>query len=426
MLAKFINPVALQGYEIVPVLRSNPNITIAYWWSTRWISIRSAGNCDPVSLSKKLVFSTNSSLFSYELRSVFNANKQNNIDASSYMANPLSSCTVDSILFAMDIAQKTIKFDTPIFCIGTNLPFSLSIISTFSMAQYNPYYDDIVAYYIQNKPTLDGLGSGIRQIQHNTSSMSNIVGILDAVSTDLFAALYIIANNSIDSPAVLSTGGFFTCPTGRNTTCKAEDIILTIPASGASYLNGTYLHTEGIGTFLSPIEQSISNMFIVLRDAYHIDLGNILSSNTLLNASAFAERIHLDPMVSRVANDTQFDNCSWGLGCTKGTTWTKQLLASNPELVIAIPSVLPSGSAPAVIKVDYLCPQFRIKSPGSLITSVFIGTWTMYTALFGIFGLIGPMLEKRYGRRQNDTAHSFEVSAGEYDDVSHLLTRLGR
>lgn len=83
---------------------------------------------------------------------------------------------------------------------------------------------------------------------------------------------------------------------------------------------------------------------------------------------------------------------------------------------ITVPTVLPSGNAPAVVRVDYLCPQFRIKSPGSLITSVFIGelrrrlgvhalifecvgTWSMYIALFGVFGFVGPMLEKRYGRR---------------------------
>jgi hypothetical protein len=49
------------------------------------------------------------------------------------------------------------------------------------------------------------------------------------------------------------------------------------------------------------------------------------------------------------------------------------LLASNPDISVTIPSALPSGDAPAVVRVDYLCPQFRIKSPGSLITSVFIG-----------------------------------------------------
>jgi hypothetical protein len=45
----------------------------------------------------------------------------------------------------------------------------------------------------------------------------------------------------------------------------------------------------------------------------------------------------------------------------------------DPNINVTLPSVLPHGNAPAVIKVDYLCPELRIKSPGSLITSVFVG-----------------------------------------------------
>ncbi|KAG9078567.1 hypothetical protein FS749_009393 [Ceratobasidium sp. UAMH 11750] len=280
--------VILQGYDVVTVLRPDPNITESYWWSIGPLSVRSAGSCDPVSLPRKLKFSTNSSLFSYELRSVFDANKRNIIGASSYMANPLSSCTVDGIVVAIDLGRRTYTFDTPILCTGSDLPFSLSLVSRFFLDQYNPYYDDIMAYYTQNRPARDGLGVGLHLIERNASSPDNIMGILDAVSADLLAALWVLGNTSTDAtPATISTGGFLACPGGQNTKCEPEDMRMTIPASLLSYPNGSTTSTLGIGNFLAPVERPFLNMFTVLQDAYHIDVGNIQSHNTLLGRDAF-------------------------------------------------------------------------------------------------------------------------------------------
>lgn len=254
-----------------------------------------------------MIFNTNSSLFSYgrhsyacvstwnvffqlstEIRSTFDTNQQNKFSASAYMANPLSSCTVDAILATADLARRTIVFNVSLVLLAGPVrhpvtlfpdPYFLyryrpTILALFnfdlSLNQYNPYYDDIVAYYIHNKPSLEGLGTGRVRVQRNTASLDNIIGILDAVSTDLFAALYIVSTNASTNttPAVISLGGFLACPEAKNTACKPEDMIMTIPASELSYPNGTYVTTQGIGTFLAPIQQSFLNVFTVLRDAY--------------------------------------------------------------------------------------------------------------------------------------------------------------
>lgn len=64
-----LNPlilVVLQGHEVVTVLRPNPNITESPWWSPKSLpGWHSAGDCQPVSLSRQSSFHTNSSLFSY-------------------------------------------------------------------------------------------------------------------------------------------------------------------------------------------------------------------------------------------------------------------------------------------------------------------------------------------------------------------------
>ncbi|KAG8697627.1 hypothetical protein FRC08_006406 [Ceratobasidium sp. 394] len=416
--------VILQGYDIVTVLRPDPNVTESYWWSIGPLPGRFAGGCNPVSLSKKMSFSTNSSFFSYEVRSAFDANNQDIAGASSYVANPLNSCTVDAIAAVVDIGRRTYTFDIPILCTGSDLPFSLSLISRFSLNQYNPYYDDVMAYYIRNKPARKDIGAGLHITHQNASSPANIIGILDAMSTDFMAAFWLLGNASKHAiPATISTGGFLACP-GENATCHPEDMRMKIPTAVLTYPDGTYSMSDGVGSYLAPIERSFLNIFTVLQDAYHIDLGNIKPDNTLLNKDAFSARIQPDPTLAALArNVTDFSLCGWGAGCIQGSTWVEQLLVSNPKLNITVPSILPTGNSPVVAKIDYLCPEFRIKRPGSLITSVFTGTWTMYAALFGAFGFIGPILEKWYSRRRAAKVRGAIVADNEHASTWNPLTR---
>ncbi|KAG9084341.1 hypothetical protein FRC06_004119, partial [Ceratobasidium sp. 370] len=394
--------VILQGYDVVTVLRPDPNVTESYWWSIGPWSSRSAGRCNPASLSKKTRFSTNSSFFSYG--TLFGG-------ATESALNRAKSCTVDGIVVVIDIARRAYIFDIPILCTGSDLPFSLSLISRLSLNQFNPYYDDTMAYYIRNRPTREGIGAGLRLIYRNTSSPANMIGLLDAVITDFAVAFRLLEHASADViPATISTCGFLACPGGQNATCKPEDMRMTVPASVLTYSNGSNAISDGIGTYLAPIERSFLNVFTVLQDAYHIDLGNIKPGNTLLDKDAFSARIQPDPtLAAAVHNVTDFSLCGWGIGCIQSSTWVEQLLASNPDLSITVPSILPTGHSPVVVRFDYLCPEFRIKSPGSLITSVFIGTWTMYAALFGAFGFIGPPLEKWYSRRHAAKAGGAKV-----------------
>ncbi|KAG8706432.1 hypothetical protein FRC08_001071, partial [Ceratobasidium sp. 394] len=291
--------VILQGYDVVTVLRPDPNVTESYWWSVAPLPSRSAGGCNPVSLSTKMSFSTNSSFFSYEVRGAFDANNQDIAGASSYMANPLRSCTVDTMAVFVDIDLLAYSFDIPILCTGSDLPFSLALMSRLSLFQYNPYYDDIMAYYIRNRPIHEAMGDGLRLLQRNASSPANIIGLLDAMSTDLTVALSLLWNVSADAtPATISTGASLACPSGRNATCNPEDMRMTIPESVVTYSNGSHITSHGIGTYLAPIEKSFLNVFTVLRDAYHIDLGNIKPDNTILNKDAFSSRIQPDPILA--------------------------------------------------------------------------------------------------------------------------------
>ncbi|QRW13273.1 transmembrane protein [Ceratobasidium sp. AG-Ba] len=83
-----------------------------------------------------------------------------------------------------------------------------------------------------------------------------------------------------------------------------------------------------------------------MRDAIHLDLGNVnTSTNIFLNKDAFRQRIRPDPFMNWTApfvvNQTRPDNgsythdaffktCTWGWGCIVGT-WTDALLTEDPR-----------------------------------------------------------------------------------------------
>ncbi|QRV74233.1 hypothetical protein RhiJN_02247 [Ceratobasidium sp. AG-Ba] len=393
--------IILQGYDIVTVLRTNPNVTESYWWSTRALSVRSAGECNPVSLPRRSMITTNSSLFSYEFRGAFGADKHDIAGASSYIANPLHSCTVDAIIVEIDLLKRTIQFNTPILCTGPDLPFSFSLASRLSLNDGNPYADDIIAYYLQNRPSRDGLDDRQRLIQRNASSLLNVIATVDAVTSDFANSLWITREAAAgNAPYLITTGGISVCPGGQNATCAPQEKRMSIPQCALIYPNGTSAPSVGICPFLANIEAEFLNTFTVLQDAYHVDFGNIQPSNTLLSIQEFSSRMKSSPALSQYIQKNSVETCTWGLGCIQNSTWVNKIVASDQDLRVAVPSVLAAGNTSAVVKVDYLCPEFRAKRPGSLITSVFIGTWSMYMAVLGLFAVVGPILEKRYGRSQ--------------------------
>jgi hypothetical protein len=153
-----------------------------------------------------------------------------------------------------------------------------------------------------------------------------------------------------------------------------------------------------------------------------------------LNQDAFKARILPDPFMATAApqvigktrpppssgsyNPNQFwRTCTWGWGCYNGT-WTEALLRNASE-AWNITNGLPLNSFdnmyPTVIDVDYVCPVYKMKQTGQLLVSIFIGqlisvwtglrlmvvlgTFSMYTALFGIFAFVAPIFDERYRKK---------------------------
>ncbi|CAE6414066.1 unnamed protein product [Rhizoctonia solani] len=95
--------------------------------------------------------------------------------------------------------------------------------------------------------------------------------------------------------------------------------------------------------------------------------------------------------------------CTWGWGCYNGT-WTDALRNNASEaanITNGLPLRFPDNSSPTVIDVDYVCPVYQIKRTGSFLVAVFVGTFSMYTALVGVFMSVAPIFDERY-RRKHD------------------------
>ncbi|KAG8683398.1 hypothetical protein FRC11_013626, partial [Ceratobasidium sp. 423] len=113
--------------------------------------------------------------------------------------------------------------------------------------------------------------------------------------------------------------------------------------------------------------------------------------------------------------------CTWGWGCLNGT-WT-DALRNNDSAAINITNGLPfrsfDNAFSTVIDVDYVCPVFQTKQPGPFLVSVFVGTFSMYTALAGIFMFLAPLFDERY-RKKHGLEQNFADEQGDTQQYHHI------
>ncbi|QRW13278.1 hypothetical protein RhiLY_12277 [Ceratobasidium sp. AG-Ba] len=139
-------------------------------------------------------------------------------------------------------------------------------------------------------------------------------------------------------------------------------------------------------SYISVMNTTVVNMFIAIRDAIHIDLGyqDLASANIYGNNMAFNTMIAPEPLFPQLVslistqniNITNSGVCSWGWGCTSGfnTSWAQALMSTDqPVKNLTLPIAPPSRLPVSVIDMVYLCPQYKLKSWGSVLVAVFTG-----------------------------------------------------
>ncbi|KAG9106346.1 hypothetical protein FRC07_008866 [Ceratobasidium sp. 392] len=441
--------VALVGSDIVSTLRSDPTIDENPWWMPKsWpkaLFPRTLPQiCQPASITDDIPLRTNSSvpLFKYILRHASVADvgtdPSSRIYPAPYMGNPLRNCEVTTITLNMELPVGTMSYAFTVRCslggkkdYSFRIPDNVTFTSTYQRAANGDLGpDDMINYLAFNvvpaAATIFKASPALEAIPYNSTSPLNVLGVLDAIQSDLFKAIWIqnsryTYDNATNSPThIIEWAAGTMCISNPNST------ELNAVCNGIADTRRIIRWYESEGgltydpSFMRGFNVTLSNVFISLRDALMLDLGNINpASNIYLNKSVFDASIQVDPFFAeslpivttmfidndQVTPQVYWESCTWGWNCVNTTSWAGAL-RSTPENSPVNNLILPWKpsqdflSRPSVLGFSYLCPTLQRKPTGSLLISVFVATATMLGVAYSIFETVMPKFERRYVMRK--------------------------
>ncbi|KAG8736421.1 hypothetical protein FRC10_009324 [Ceratobasidium sp. 414] len=194
-----------------------------------------------------------------------------------------------------------------------------------------------------------------------------VMAVLEVLSTDSLAIIggQQLSNRVLSLSVVLTTdpntGGLV--PNGENSTTYVNGDQGPWPAEANLYFD------------------TIWNLVNAVNDAVNLDLGSNRYENLYRNTTVMQHviRPNLPPAGIPSSNWSAVpDGRSFYYGSVTPPyrTWAEMLLAGQPVAVGALTG-LPDESA---MVTTYLCPAYRVKPIGPLLSSVFVGSATMITA----------------------------------------------
>ncbi|KAG8713215.1 hypothetical protein FRC08_013555 [Ceratobasidium sp. 394] len=405
----------VSGYDTVTVITQSPNITDPnQWWAPDWVPkafriIRTApGECEPAVLPLNTPLGTNSSLplFSYILSDTLS--QQGRRDP--YKANPLDSCRVQRMTMVME--AKAIAFDITITLSCNMAPDPTrprQFVVHFKNAFDTRFRHDTIIDYMALKIASDGKPASYDRLSRNgppKDKFFNVLGVVDALSGDLAQLMRLqwvvwLSNSTLQNE--IPGLGYVSWASPPDAPGPAS---LEFGAYDEAY--GYYFSDEYLSYFRS-MNATVSNIFVAIRDAIYLDVGYVTPTNIYVNKAMFNSLITPDSyfteVVSRIPRNhpdgPNFSTNSWGWGVAPGNnaSWAQALTSTDqPVNNITLPIVLPSPLPPSVIDIMYLCPQYQLKSWGSLFIALFTGTFATYASLYGLFAWLAPILDqKRHG-----------------------------
>ncbi|KDN34246.1 hypothetical protein RSAG8_12655, partial [Rhizoctonia solani AG-8 WAC10335] len=435
--------IALVGNDVVTVLKDTPDFTDAKWWAPKWapgsmkIPTR-PGPCQPLTLPHgSTSIRTNSTLpiFTYTLMNGLGISRNANgeeqprwYDAPRYRAEPLRNCIVQNITALINFQDRGHKLTSQIVCDidSTDLetPPSLKLSTTFSrVANTDLGSDDIVnsisSYAVPRSAEIAKAQAVL--LAQNVTALK-VLGVLDAIGSDLLKAMWAQKwawkltgrDNMWPDQAIVKWAAKANCTSRKR--CREL-------GEGIEGIDAWYSNTRGSQDFdpdyFTPMNTTMYNYFVAFRDAIYLDLGHFNeSTNIFLNNGALSTHILPDPFLGTIAGDvvnqprpppnTQpyspdkfWRTCTWGWGCLNGT-WTDALLTNNPaasNITNGLNLTSLQSQYPTIIDLKYLCPVFKRKQTGAPPVSVFVGTFSMYAVLYGIFLFFATLFDEKYRRR---------------------------
>ncbi|KAG8710930.1 hypothetical protein FRC08_016541 [Ceratobasidium sp. 394] len=416
--------VVLAGYETVTVHRPDFDAEEDVWWAPRGLpsGLRfhtRSGPCQPTELPLNVPLRTNSSLqlFTYAF-SNFKSNSTDLRPSTSYSANALSKCRVESMKLSLEEATyRSFKAECIIQC--PDLPEAPAFRITFRRTTNSPFKEDTVKEYLDYQLKSSTLGNRTLPLHSGPASATsplNILGALDAFGADMLQSLwgrylYLASQNA--SADQLLAPVMTTIEWEPREGCDTNDARcdLDITDVGRMISSQTYAGNAMMprpGRYYDALNVTIVNVFIAVRDAIHFELRHTATANIFTSKKHFNSRIHNDEEsvgVRRKLESTgrKLNTCTWSWGCIQSPdSWAGALVAaSGPVNNLTIPvQLLPQEQLPSIFVTDYLCPVFQLKSTGDLIVSVFSGTFTMCAIMYEIFFWFTAELDDKYEERE--------------------------
>ncbi|KAG8736419.1 hypothetical protein FRC10_009322 [Ceratobasidium sp. 414] len=208
-----------------------------------------------------------------------------------------------------------------------------------------------------------------------------VMAVLEVLSTD---SLTIIGGQHLPQPVLSMSLVLAVNP----------DIAATVPvASTITYVNGVRGPLPDAANIYVP---SMANLVNAVMDAVNLDLGSHKYQNIYRNATTFQQVIFPNPPPTGIPSSNWSatpDGQSFYYGRIKPPyqSWADMLLAGQPVTVGTLTG-LPDDS---LMVTSYLCPSYRVKPVGSLLSAVFVGSATMILSVWGAWMFFTAFLAKK-------------------------------
>ncbi|KAF8717182.1 hypothetical protein RHS02_09702, partial [Rhizoctonia solani] len=350
--------VALVGNDVVTELKDTPDFTDTKWWAPRWLpnSITiptTPGPCQPLTLPQQSTsIRTNSTLpiFALALMNGLGVSRNANggeepkwYDAPRYRAEPLRNCTIQNMTALINFQDRGHKLTSQIVCsidsTDPETPPSLKLSTTFSrMANTDLGSDDVVNYISSySVPQTADIGKARTVLLARNVTALKMLGVLDAIGSDLLKAMW--------------AQKWSWKLTGRENQWPDQAVVKW--ADKTNCTSERKCRSIGVGIEALLCERILEYLYL-------------------------------------------------GLGCLNGT-WTDALLSNNSaasNVTNGLPLTSLQSQYSTIIDLKFVCPVFKRKQTGALLVSVFIGTFSMYAVLYGVFLFFAPLFDQKYRRKR--------------------------
>ncbi|KAG8695182.1 hypothetical protein FRC08_007982 [Ceratobasidium sp. 394] len=263
-----------------------------------------------------------------------------------------------------------------VICPGTgDYPIHLSMETAIVFAV--ELGKDFIGQYYGSGQELKGIASA------DPSDYRRVVmTVLELLSTD---SLTIVGGENIRQPA-LSLSIVLSTDPNTGATTPGEDSMV--------YLDGRHGRWKEEANIYVP---SIWNLVNAVNDAVNLDLGSHGYGNLYRNATVFQQVImpNLPPQGVSSGNWSATEDSQsfyYGKLPPQYQTWAQALLAGWP---ITVGAALKESPGESSMQTTYLCPMYRVKPLGSLLSSVFVGSATMILSVWSAWMFLTTFLAKK-------------------------------